>query len=218
MDDCFPALLGIFFIILAVGKPVQSQAEEIIQYELQIFSSSSYSSASLSVANLSVTLLLSQTPRLILNGTTTVLSEEEILSILESPDISHFILSQKQMNELMSTGKLDADNWSLLYTGRSAFQLLNGRFVEGPEVIILFNYGSKNAMYDSSTGILIWENFFVSTSSSSGYEFFLEALPSEKITGTSIPTWRLEILEIAIALLLILSIYAIVMRKRYRIM
>ncbi|MGC9115439.1 MAG: hypothetical protein ACP5HH_05495 [Fervidicoccaceae archaeon] len=214
-------LFLIFFMAILstimFSSPASSQQEKVVIYELLIYSSNSSLDESL-IANLTASLSIYPSLHLTLNGTLTDLSNEDILSILEAPDISHFLLSQQQIKELISSGKLKVDNWTLLYMGKGAFQLIDGRFVEGPEVTISFNGGTKNAMYDSSTGFLIWENFYVLTSGNSNYIIFMEALPSPFLTGYSLPSQRFQFLEVAVLVLVILSVYAVATRKKYRIL
>jgi len=211
MDNVGAILITAILVLIIASAQASNAQEEALEYELLIYSSSMDLLANM-------TLIYVPPSNLTLYGAFDGMPKSDLLSILEAPDPSHFKLSAQQISELTRNGVLSMSGWTLYYQGKGAFQLTNGKFVEGPEVLISFSYGSKNAMYDSLSENLIWENFYVSVSSSSGYYFVLTALPSETIEGTPIPTLNLQILDAMVVAITLMAAYSLLTRKRYRIL
>ncbi|MEM3379572.1 MAG: hypothetical protein QXM20_01865 [Fervidicoccaceae archaeon] len=215
----FLALILIFTTITTIPIEGTSQQGNITYYyALLIYPETGSFSTGSSLANITVILKQSPSPHVELQGAFPSIPTSDLVSIIEAPDPSHFVLTTQDVSQLVRTGKLIKNEWNLTYAGRSAFQLSNGAFVDGIQATITFNYGSKIAMYDSSSGVLVWESFYVSISPTKGYALFLELLPSSSIYGAPLPINNLRVVEIISAIIVITAFYSLASRKRYRIL
>lgn len=189
-----------------------------IAYDLLIYDSYDNMAAGNYLSNLTVFYKESPFPDITLTGSILGISQEDLKSIIEMPSISHFRLSQQNISALMKNGRIEMNGWTISYGGKGIFQLSDGRFVEGIDVTISFASGSKSAMYDPSTGLLIMENFYISSQQGNVYVFFLEISSYGPVSGTKLPVEKLTILELFSFLIIALAAYSIFNRNKYRVL
>jgi hypothetical protein len=140
--------------------------------------------------------------------------------IVESPSLKHFAINPKLLQECRSKGDLrTSDGWELEYMGKSAISLTDNRMEEGYQVLLSFGGGSKEVLYDDGTGILLSEMFYIKTGFGQAYIVTLNVVSGPPFIGDEgIPPQNIFLLDVAALFIFFMSIIAIALRNRYRIL
>ncbi len=146
----------------------------------------------------------------------------QLLNLVEYPTIKHFSLKPEDL-AYIKKHKIDViDGVDYEYDGYGVLYMGDNKFEDGYRVTIEFGIGSKEALYDQETGLLLSELFSIRLTgflTVSHYIVYVKAIVAPNFIGNKGINYSvIKILQLIAAIVVVGAVAAYALRSKYRIL
>ena len=146
----------------------------------------------------------------------------QLLNLVEYPTLKHFSLKPEDLAYIKKHRTDVIDGVDYEYDGYGVLYMGDNKFEDGYRVTIEFGVGSKEALYDQETGLLLSELFSIRLTGFlivSHYIVYVKAIVAPSFIGNKGINYSvLKILQLIAAIVGVGAVAAFALRSRYRIL